>query len=297
MKFRKERDTLGELPVPKDAYWGINTQRAIQNFQISGKKFPRSFIMALGKVKKACVEANLELGELNDRRAKAIIQAVDELLGEEKYLDQFPLDIFQSGSGTQINMNMNEVLANRANEILGYSLGRKSPVHPNDDVNKSQSSNDVIPTAMHLSALELINSKLFPAMKRLNESLTQKIRDFKNVVKVGRTHLQDAVPIRLSTEFEVYRRQVELSQRRLSNTCNELLTVPIGGTALGTGLGAASGFDKSAVAHLQKITSLHFRLNPVKAEEIASHSTIVETSSELRLLALSILKMANDCTF
>lgn len=294
MKFRKERDAFGELPVPKDAYWGINTQRAIRNFQISGKKFPRSFIMALGKVKKACVEANLELGEIDDRRAKAIIQAVDELLEEDKYLDQFPLDIFQSGSGTQININMNEVLANRANEILGHSLGRRSPVHPNDHVNKSQSSNDVIPTAMHLSALELINSKLFPAMKGLNESLTQKIRDFKNVVKVGRTHLQDAVPIRLSTEFEVYRRQVELSQRRLRNTCNELLIVPIGGTAAGTGLGAAKGFDKSAVAHLETITSLHFRLSPVKAEEIASHSTIVKTSSELRLLSLSILKMAND---
>jgi fumarate hydratase class II len=294
MEFRKERDALGEVSVPKDAYWGISTQRAVRNFQISGKRFPEPFIMALARVKKACVEAGLEVGGLDDARAKAIIQAVDELLEERKHLDQFPLDVYQTGSGTQVNMNMNEVLANRANEILGYPLGRKSPVHPNDHVNKNQSSNDVVPTAMHLSALELMDSKLFPALEGLRKSLLQKTLEFKDVVKVGRTHLQDAVPIRLSTEFRVYLRQVELSLLRLKRVRDELCYVPIGGTAVGTGLGADRGFERAAISHLRGITGFPFRLNPVKAEGIASHSSIVKTSSELRLLALSVLKMAND---
>ena len=177
VKTRKERDMLGQISVPAGAYWGINTQRAIQNFQISEKRFPKPSIRALAKVKKACVEANLELDGLDECRAKAIIQAIDELLEEGKCGDQFPLDVFQTGSGTQINMNMNEVLANRANEILGHALGSKSPVHPNDHVNKSQSSNDVIPTAMHVSALELINSKLVPAPRwSSGESQTQDTR-------------------------------------------------------------------------------------------------------------------------
>jgi fumarate hydratase class II len=294
VQFRKERDALGEVLVPKDAYWGISTQRAVGNFQISGKRFPEAFIMALAKVKKGCVEASLEIGGLDDDRAKAIIQAVDELLEERKHLDQFPLDVFQSGSGTQVNMNMNEVLANRANEILGYPLGRESPVHPNDHVNKNQSSNDVIPTAMHLSALELMDSKLFPALEGLKKSILQKTLEFKDVVKVGRTHLQDAVPIRLSTEFKVYLRQVELGQMRLKKACEELYYVPIGGTAVGTGLGAGRGFAKSAISHLRRVTGLPFRLNPVKAEGIASHNSIVKTSGELRLLVLSLLKIAND---
>jgi fumarate hydratase class II len=294
VEFRKERDALGEVSVPKDAYWGISTQRAVRNFQISGKRFPEPFIMALARVKKACVEASLEVGSLDDVRAKAIIQAVDELLEERKHLDQFPLDVYQTGSGTQVNMNMNEVLANRANEILGYPLGRKSPVHPNDHVNKNQSSNDVVPTAMHLSALELMDSKLFPALEGLRKSLLQKTLEFKDVVKVGRTHLQDAVPIRLSTEFKVYLRQVELSLLRLKRARDELCYVPIGGTAVGTGLGADRGFDRTAISNLRGITGFPFRLNPVKAEGIASHSAIVKASGELRLLALSVLKMAND---
>jgi fumarate hydratase class II len=294
VQFRKERDALGEVAVPKDAYWGISTQRGVQNFQISGKRFPKPFIIALAKVKKACVEASVEVGGLDDDRAKAIIQAVDEMLEKRKHVDQFPLDVFQTGSGTQVNMNMNEVLANRANEILGYPLGRKSPVQPNDHVNKNQSSNDVIPTAMHLSALDLLDSKLFPALEGLKKSLLQKILEFRDIIKVGRTHLQDAVPIRLSTEFRVYLRQVELAQLRLRKACEELYCVPIGGTAVGTGLGAGRGFDKSAVSHLRRITGFPFRLNPVKAEGIASHNSIANTSSELRLLALSLLKMAND---
>ena len=277
-----------------DVYWGISTQRAVQNFQISGRRFPEVFILALAKVKKACVEASLEIGGLDNDRVNAIIQAVDKLLEKHKYLDQFPLDVYQTGSGTQINMNMNEVLANRANEIFGYPLGRKSPVHPNDDVNKNQSSNDVVPTAMHLSALELIDSRLFPALEGLRKSLLLKILEFRGVVKVGRTHLQDAVPIRLSTEFKVYLRQVEQDQLRLRKAREELYYVPIGGTAVGTGLGASRGFEKSAISHLRMVTGFPFRVNPVKAEGIASHSSIVKASGELRLLALSVLKMAND---
>jgi fumarate hydratase class II len=294
MKTRKERDMLGQMQVPKDAYWGINTQRAIQNFQISGKRFPKSFITALAKVKKACAKANLQLGKMDDRRGNAIIQAIDELVEKGKYMDQFPLDVFQTGSGTQINMNMNEVLANRANEILGRPLGSKSPVHPNDHVNMSQSSNDVIPTTMHLCALELMNTKMFPALETLKKSLRRKIEEFRGVVKVGRTHLQDAVPIRLSTEFEVYERQVELSLLRLKNACGELCLVPIGGTAVGTGLNADKNFAKLTVSNLKEITGLALKLNPVKAEGIASHNSITKISGDLRLLALSTLKMADD---
>ncbi len=290
---RKEKDVFGTMEVPRNAYWGINTQRAIQNFQISGRRFPKSFVLALAKVKKACVKANFELGTLDKEKCKALLTAIEEVQ-EEKFLDQFPLDVFQTGSGTQINMNMNEVLANRANEILGYPLGKKHPIHPNDHVNKSQSSNDVIPTAMHFSALELLDAKLFPALEKLRKILSQKRREFKGIVKVGRTHLQDAMPIRLSTEFEVYERQVVASQMRLRNACKELYFVPIGGTALGTGIDADKNFGRLVVAHLRSDTGFPFQLNPVKAEGIASHAAMVETSGALRLLALSALKMAND---
>jgi len=280
-KMRKERDVLGEVEVPKNVYWGTATQRAIQYFQISGRRFPISFVRALAEVKKACVKANSQLGNIDEKKSRAILAAIEEVL-EGKYSDQFPLDVFQTGSGTQFNMNMNEVVANRANEILGYPLGKKFPVHPNDHVNRSQSSNDVIPTAMHLSALELLDSDLFPALEGLRKSLRKKIRRFEGIVKVGRTHLQDAVPIRLSTEFEVYERQVAASRRRLKNLCAELCYVPIGGTAVGTGIDADKNFGNSAASFLREITGFPFKLNPVKAEGIASHSSIAATSGALR---------------
>lgn len=292
-KTRKERDVLGEVEVPRNAYWGIATQRAIQYFQISGRRFPWSFIRALAEVKKACVKANLQLGNIDEKKSRAILAAAEEVL-EGKHSEQFPLDVFQTGSGTQLNMNMNEVLANRANEILVYALGKKFPVHPNDHVNRNQSSNDVIPTAMHVSTLKLLDSELFPALERLRKTLRKKIREFEGIVKVSRTHLQDAVPIYLSTELEVYERQVAASQRRLKSACAELCFVPLGGTAVGTGIDADKSFGKLAVSCLKEITGFPFKLNPVKAEGIASHSAIVEMSGALRLLALSILKMAND---
>ncbi len=293
MSFRIEKDILGEVEVPIEAYWGVNTQRAIKNFQISGKIFPQIFILSLAQLKKACLFANLELNLIDKERSNAILKALNEILENNKYLDQFPIDIFQTGSGTQTNMNMNEVLANRANEILGYPLGKKQPVHPNDHVNKSQSSNDVIPSTMHISTLQMIQT-LFPILERLIKHLEKKIKEFKNIIKVGRTHLQDAVPIPLSLEFGVYKKQIETNLLRLENTCNELYYIPIGGTALGTGLNAHKNFAELTVSHLSKITNLPFKVNPVKAEGIASHNTIVNVSGNLKLLALSLLKMAND---
>ena len=292
-KMRTEKDLLGELEVPKNAYWGINTQRAIQNFQISQKRFPKIFLLSLAKVKRACLEANHKLGKI-DKTNEVIYQAIDELLKDGKFLDKFPVDVFQTGSGTQINMNMNEVLANRANELLGFQLGKKKPIHPNDHVNMSQSSNDVIPTTMHLSIVELIQAKLIPSLDSIFSSLEQKIKEFKKIVKIGRTHLQDAVPIPLSTEFAVYKKQIGTAKERINQTLIELYYLPIGGTALGTGLNAPEGFSKLVVESLTNMTGYPFKINPVKAEGISSHNTIVQTSSVLRNLALSLMKMAND---
>lgn len=293
MSFRIEKDVLGELKVPNNVYWGINTQRAIQNFKISGKKFPPIFLKSLAQLKKSCLLANMELDLIDDEKADAILKALDEIIIEEKYLDQFPIDIFQTGSGTQTNMNMNEVIANRANQLLGFPMGEKHPVHPNDHVNKSQSSNDVIPSTMHISALHMLE-KLFLTLSRLKEDLEKKIEEFKNIVKVGRTHLQDAVPIPLAMEFQVYKRQVEINIERLKKACDELHFLPIGGTALGTGLNAHKNFAKLTVSYLSKITNLPFKVNPIKAEGISSHNTIVNVSGNLRFLALSLMKMAND---
>jgi len=293
LNYRIEKDVLGEVEVPNDVYWGINTQRAIQNFQISGMRFPDIFIMSLAQLKKACLLANMELGLIDKDIGAPILQAVNEILKEEKHLDQFPIDIYQTGSGTQTNMNMNEVLANRASQILGSPMGKKHPVHPNDHVNKSQSSNDVIPSTMHVSIVHLIQ-KLMPVLNNLIEVLVAKIEEFEDIIKVGRTHLQDAVPIPLSLEFKVYKQQIETNIKRLNKVLDELFFIPIGGTALGTGLNAHKDFDKLTVSHLSKITSLSFKLNPVKAEGISSHNTIAYASSSLKLLALSLLKMAND---
>jgi len=291
---RIEKDILGELEVPSNVYWGINTQRAIQNFKISGKCFPPAFIFSLAMVKKACLLANMELGLIDEDIGNSILKAINEMLEEKKYLDQFPIDVYQTGSGTQTNMNMNEVLANRANELLGFPLGKNYPVHPYDHVNKGQSSNDVIPTAMHLSILRNINQKLFPASRKLRENLKLKIKEFQEIIKVGRTHLQDAVPIPLSLEFAVYDRQIELNENRLKNACKELYYIPIGGTVLGTGINTHKNFAKLTVYNLSDITSLPFKQNPIKAEGIASHNSVINISGSLRLLSLSLLKMAND---
>ncbi len=293
-KTRTEKDVLGELDVPADAYWGINTQRAIENFQISGLRFSQRFILSLAKVKKACVLSNMESADLDEDLGNAILHSVDEMLDEGRFLDQFPVDVFQTGSGTQTNMNMNEVLANRANEILGHPKGMNSPVHPNDHVNKGQSSNDVIPTAMHLAAMDAITVNLLPSIEKLIQALERKIKQFEGIVKVGRTHLQDAVPIPLSTEFEVYRQQFSEVSKALHSILGELAVVPVGGTALGTGLNAPKGFAERVTKHLIDLADQPIEINPVKAEGIASHSKLVSTSGILRQLALACIKMAND---
>jgi len=294
VKYRLEKDILGELKVPSDVYWGINTQRAIQNFKISGSTFPEIFIFSLAQLKKACLFSNTELKLIDNKVSEAILKAINEILLEKKYLNQFPIDIFQTGSGTQTNMNINEVLANRANELLGFPLGKKEPVHPNDHINKGQSSNDVIPTTMHISALYMLTKKLLPSMSKLIEALIRKINEFNDIIKVGRTHLQDAVPLPLAMEFEVYKKQIETSKKRLENACEELYEVPIGGTAVGTGLNSHEDFSQLTIKYLSQITSFPFRINSVKAEGISSHNAISRVSSDLRLLALSLLKMAND---
>ncbi|TAL37734.1 MAG: class II fumarate hydratase [Spirochaetes bacterium] len=293
-KFRREKDVLGEVEVPEDAYWGVNTLRAVNNFKISARRFPAVFIASLAEVKKACLLANMEQGSIDAEKGGALLTAMKELLEEGKFQDQFPIDIFQTGSGTQTNMNMNEVLANRANEILGHPMGRKSPVHPNDHVNAAQSSNDAIPAAMNLSALHAVNETLLPAMGRLTDALKQKIEEFEGIVKVGRTHLQDAVPIPLSMEFRVYKRQAEAGASRITAACEELMFLPLGGTAVGTGINAPAGFDRIAVKKLAEITGFPLKPNPVKAEGIASHNPIAALSGALRQLALALMKMAND---
>lgn len=293
-EFRRERDSIGELDVPEDVYYGINTQRAIENFRISGKSMPPDFIYALAQVKKACLVANRDAGLIEKDLGDAIAQAIDELLNEGRFADQFPVDIYQTGSGTQTNMNLNEVLANRANEILGQPKGKKTPVHPNDHMNLAQSSNDVIPTAMHVAVLTTLRRSLLPALELLESTLASKIKQFAGIVKVGRTHLQDAVPIALSTEFRVYRAQVNAVMEELRQAMEQLLVVPLGGTALGTGVNTSKGFSERAVQELTRITSFEFTENPVKAEGIASHSAIVRTSGALRRLALICHKIAND---
>ena len=291
---RKEKDALGELDVPADVYWGINTERAIRNFKISERQMPEEFIIALALVKKACLLANIDSGGIDEEMGKVMLKAIDEILIHDMHLDQFPVDIYQTGSGTQSNINMNEVIANRANEILEQPLGQKKPVHPNDHVNMGQSSNDIIPTAMHVASLTAISKTLMPAVGNLMRTLDIKIKQFEGIVKVGRTHLQDAVPIPLSLEFKVYRSQIISSFNELQGTRDDLILLPIGGTALGTGLNTHSGFSTSVVKHLTKIGRFPFEVNPVKAEGIASHRAMVKLSGALRLLALSCLKMAND---
>src|SRR2546425_3840427 len=235
--FRVEKDFLGEVKVPKDAYWGVQTQRAIENFPISGIRFGRRFIYALGLIKMACAQTNTELGLLDNKIGKAIVQACQEVM--DGTLDaHFPLDIFQTGSGTSTNMNANEVIANRANDILGHPLGEKGPVHPNDHVNMGQSSNDVIPTAIHVAALLEIDQSLLPALRELEDSLAKKAKEFDPIVKAGRTHLMDATPIRLGQEFSGYQSQIDHGIRRVSAARAALAELAIGGPPVRTGINA-----------------------------------------------------------
>jgi len=291
--YRNEEDVLGIVQVPEDAYYGAQTQRAFLNFPISGLKFDRNFIFALGLTKYAAVRANLILGLMDKKLAKAIEKASIEVM-EGKLDDEFVVDIFQTGSGTSTNMNANEVIANRANELLGGSKGVYKPVHPNDHVNKGQSTNDIFPTALHIASVLLINQKLIPSLKDLHKALLKKSKEFWPIYKVGRTHLQDAVPIRLGQEFKGYARQVELGIERIQKSIKSLLELPIGGTAVGTGINTHPHFARLAISVINKKTGVKFREASDHFEAQGARDASVEMSGILKTVAVSLMKIAND---
>ncbi len=293
MEYRVESDSMGEVKVPADKYYGAQTARSLMNFKIGGEHFPRELIRALGILKKAAALTNQELGTLPADKAKLIIQAADEVI-EGKLDEHFPLVVWQTGSGTQTNMNSNEVIANRAIELAGGELGSKNPVHPNDDVNKAQSSNDTFPTAMHIAAVEQVHHKLIPAVTLLRDSLLQKSEEFKDVVKIGRTHLMDAVPLTLGQEFSSYAAQLTHNLKRIENSLDYLYELALGGTAVGTGLNTHPDFAVKAAAKIAEMTGLPFRTAENKFEALAAHDAIVEMSGTLKTLAASLMKIAND---
>ena len=292
-QYRLESDSMGDVQVPASAYYGAQTQRAIQNFPISGLRFPRKFIRAIGLIKRAAARVNMEMGGISKEVGQAVIQAAGEVV-EGKLDDQFPVDIFQTGSGTSTNMNANEVIANRAIEILGGHIGSKSPVHPNDQVNRGQSSNDVIPTAIHLAAAESIQGELIGVLKACEEELEAKSRQFEHIVKIGRTHLQDATPVRLGQEFGGYARQMALARERIEQAVAGLMELALGGTATGTGLNAPLGFAPRVIELLAEETGLPL----VEAKDHfacqGGQDALVAASAALRGLAVALTKMGND---
>lgn len=290
--YRTEEDSLGEMQVPADAYWGAQTQRAVENFPISGIPMSRRFIRALGVVKKAAAQANRDLGLIDDDTADAIVAAADEVIAGD-HDDQFPVDVFQTGSGTSSNMNANEVIANRAAEIAGAEIGDRV-VHPNDHVNYGQSSNDVIPTAMHVAALEAVEKDLVPALETLHTELEAKETEFDGVVKTGRTHLQDATPIRLGQEFSGYRTQTAKGIERAETVQSNLRELALGGTAVGTGLNTHPDFPELAAEYISDETGTEFREADNHFEAQAAHDAMAEAHGALRTIAGSLNKMAND---
>lgn len=290
---RIERDSMGEMRVPAGALYGAQTQRAVENFPISNLRFPREFIRAMGLIKLASARANMDLGLIDKKIGNAIVRAAQEVIDGD--LDRhFVLDIFQTGSGTSTNMNTNEVISNRAIQILGGVVGSKKPVHPNDHVNMGQSSNDVIPTAMHVAAMESIGRALIPALRKLQKALAAKAKEFDSIVKIGRTHLQDATPIRLGQEFGGYARQAQLAIRRLEKLRDTLTELPLGGTAVGTGINTYPKFPARTIQHLSKLTGLKFREAENHFEAQSAKDAIVQTSGTLKTIALSLTKIAND---
>jgi fumarate hydratase class II len=291
--MRTESDSFGPIEVPAERYWGAQTERSRHNFRIGEDRMPMPIIRALGIVKLAAAEANRELGLLDQRRARAIARAAREVI-EGKLDDNFPLVVWQTGSGTQTNMNLNEVIANRANELLGGKLGAKQPVHPNDHVNMSQSSNDSFPTAMHIAAAMSINADLIPALSELLLALRKKEREFAHIVKIGRTHTQDATPLTLGQEFSGYAAQVESGIARLRIAVKELYPLAQGGTAVGTGLNSKPKFAKLFAKHVAKITRLPFTSAPNKFEALASHDAYVFVHGAINSMATGLFKIAND---
>ncbi len=293
VKFRIEKDSMGEMKVPQNAYWGPETQRAIENFPISGLRFPRIFLRALGIIKMVAAQTNMELGLLERKLGRAIFQSAREVM-EGNFDDQFVLDIFQTGSGTSTNMNANEVIAHRANQILGGKVGDKKPIHPNDHVNLCQSSNDVIPSAIHIAALEGIQKDLLPALKTLHKALEKKAREFNAVMKIGRTHLQDATPIRLGQEFSGYASMVKHGVRRIENLRANLSELALGGTAVGTGINTHPRFARLAIKRINQVTGLAFREAENHFGAQGAKDAVVEASSAIKALSTSLWKIAND---
>ena len=293
VRTRTETDSFGPIEVPADRYWGAQTERSRHNFRIGEERMPRPLITALAIVKRAAAQANRELGTLDARRAKAIIEAAQEII-DGKLDDQFPLVVWQTGSGTQTNMNVNEVIANRANERLGGKLGAKSPIHPNDHVNMSQSSNDSFPTAMHIAAAQEIVERLIPALTHLHAALEAKTKAFASIVKIGRTHTQDATPLTLGQEFSGYAAQVKSGIARVRAGLKELYPLAQGGTAVGTGLNAKRQFAKLFAKKVADDTGLPFVSAPNKFEALASHAALVFAHGALNALATDLFKIAND---
>ncbi|MGE3974189.1 MAG: class II fumarate hydratase [Bdellovibrionales bacterium] len=292
MSHRIEKDSMGEIQVPADRYWGAQTQRSLQNFKIGGDRFPREMIRALGILKKAAAETNHQLGLLDEKKQKFIVQAAKEVI-EGKLDEHFPLVVWQTGSGTQTNMNTNEVIANRGLELMGEKMGAKG-LHPNDDVNKAQSSNDTFPTAMHIAAAEQVHKRLLPALAQLEASFTKKQNEFSSIIKIGRTHLMDAVPLTFGQEFSGYVTQLQRSQVRLKTALVHVYQLALGGTAVGTGLNTHPQFAEKAAQFIAKETGLPFVSAPNKFEALATHDALVELSGAMNVIACSLMKIAND---
>ena len=293
MTTRTEHDTMGEVQVPSDAYWGAQTQRSYQNFKIGGETLPQPLIYAMALVKKAAALTNAGLGRIQQEQADLIVRAADDVLGG-KLDGQFPLVVWQTGSGTQSNMNMNEVLANRANELAGTGLAAYKPVHPNDHVNHAQSTNDSFPTAIHVAAAQQINHLLIPAVQKLRDTLDAKAKAFAGIVKIGRTHLQDATPLTLGQEFSGYVSQLDHGLARLQDALKYLYELPLGGTAVGTGLNSHPEFAAKSAAELAQLSGLPFVTAPNKFEALGGRDAAVFASGALKTLAASLNKIAND---
>ena len=296
MKFRKEFDSLGNIKVPSDKYWGASTQRSKKYFNIGDFLVRPVLIKSIAIVKKSAAIVNYKNKDLDKKTSGAIIKAANEII-QGKMNDNFPLKVWQTGSGTQTNMNVNEVIANRAIEILGGKKGTKKPVHPNDHVNKSQSTNDVFPTAMHIAIALQTRNLLIPSLNQLNNELKKKIKQFSKIVKIGRTHLQDATPLSLGQEFSGYQSQLEKSIERIKNALNEIYYLAQGGTAVGTGINTKKNFDKKIVNEIKKITRLPFKPAKNKFAALAAHDSIVNFSGTLNTTAVCLMKIANDIRF
>ncbi len=290
---RIETDSMGEIEVPADAYWGAQTQRSTQNFDIGTEKMPAGVVRALGVQKKASAMANMALGVLDEKLGTAIVQAADEVI-DGTLSGQFPLSVWQTGSGTQTNMNANEVIAGRANEILAGTRGGKTPVHPNDHVNMGQSSNDSFPTVMHIAAGEMVHHELIPSLEMLHDALDKKAQQFAKIVKNGRTHLQDATPLTLGQEFSGYAAQIKFGVERIKAALPRVMKLAQGGTAVGTGINCKVGFPEKFAANVSAITALPFETAENKFEALASHDALVELSGALNVLSVSLMKIAND---